>query len=119
MCVIDALQDDIENIDSVLRMLNNKSESSWATARGRQFTMDEVLSSIRELIQRNLISPLAEIEPGFVMQIDALIAKTDTELEFLWFSLEPAGRDAMKEWWESRGQIQFPLPKPETRTETK
>lgn len=111
MCVADAMQDDdIENADSILRMLNSTAESSWREARGQEFTVDEVKSAIRELLHASMITPCAESAAcGDCVPIAAEQVDSDFPIESLWFHLEQLGRDAVNQWWESVGRIKFPL----------
>lgn len=110
MCVADTMQDDaIENIDSVLRMLNNASESSWRAARGQEFSPEEVVAAIRELLTEGLITPCAETSSGECTPVPSELVGTDFPIESLWFHLEQSGREAVREWWDSIGQAKFPL----------
>ncbi len=111
MCVADAMQDDdIENVDAVLRMLNNASETSWRAARGQYFTVEEVESAIRELLKAARITPCAETsQSGDCMPIAVERVDADFPIESLWFHVEQSGRDAVQEWWQSVGRVRFPL----------
>jgi hypothetical protein len=111
MCVADAMQDDdIENIDSIRRMLNNATELSWRAARGQEFTVDEVETAIRDLLRTTMITPCAESpQGGECVPIAAERVDSDFPIESLWFHLEQSGRDAVNQWWESIGRVRFPL----------
>lgn len=111
MCVADAMHDDeIENIDSILRMLNNASDSSWRAARGQEFTAEEVIAAIRELLTAGMITPCAETPPsGECMPVPTEQVGSIFAIESLWFHLEESGRDAMREWWDGEGHLKFPL----------
>jgi hypothetical protein len=111
MCVADAMQDDeIENIDSILRMLNNDCESSWRAVRGQEFSAQEVVAAIRELLTAGMITPCAEApSSGDCTPVRIEQVGTEFAIESLWFHLEQSGRDAVREWWDSAGQAKFPL----------
>ena len=110
MCVADAMQDDeIENIASVLRILNNDSESSWRAARGKEFSMTEVTAAVRELLAAGMITPCAELPSGDCSPIPIEQVEAVLSIESLWFHLEQSGRHAVQQWWDSVGKSKFPL----------
>jgi hypothetical protein len=111
MCVADVMQDDkIENADSILRMLNHGYESSWRAARGQSFTGEEVRAALEQLIAGALVTPCAEQPPlDGCRPIPADQVGTRYPWDALWFHLEPAGRDAVRRWWETEGRAKYPL----------
>jgi len=110
MCVADAMQDDeIENISSVRRMLNNDSESSWRAARGKEFSIEEVTTAVRELLAEGMLTPCAELPSGGCSPVPIEQVETVFAIESLWFHLEQSGRHALQEWWDSVGKTKFPL----------
>lgn len=111
MCVADAMQDDeIESIDSVLRMLNNDSDSSWRAARGKEFSNAEVRAALKELLAAGMVTPCAELPTsGDCAPVPIEKVETVFSIESLWFHLERSGRDAVREWWDSVGKTKFPL----------
>src|SRR4051812_32925017 len=110
MCVADVLQeDDIENIDSILSMLNFPDEPSWRVSRGAAFTAAEVREALGDLIAEGLVTPCAECPPsGECSPIPACHVGKEYSWDELWFHLEPAGRDAVGRWWESEGEVKYP-----------
>lgn len=111
MCVADVMQDDdIENIDSIIRTLNNEAESSWRAARGSLFTVPEVATALAELMAAGMVTPCAEV-PGSAdcVPISRHHIARDHPIESLWFHLEEPGREAVRKWWEEEGHIKFPL----------
>lgn len=111
MCVADAMQDDeIEEVDSIVRMLNSESQSSWRAARGSAFSIAEVTTAIRELLAAGMITPCAEMpSSGDCIPISNDQVGNDYPIESLWFHLEQSGRDAVREWWETQGHLKYPL----------
>jgi len=111
MCVADVMQDDeIENIDSIIRMLNNTTESSWRAARGKEFVAAEVVAAINELLVAGMVTPCAdESGSGYCAPIKVDKVGTAFPIEALSFHLEQSGRDAVKDWWDREGHIRFPL----------
>jgi hypothetical protein len=110
MCVADVLQDDdIENIDSILRMLNFPDEPSWRASRGAAFTDEEVLEALAGLIEDGLVTPCVEHpQSGDCSPIPAAQVGAEYQWNALWFHLEPAGRDAVRRWWETEGEAKYP-----------
>jgi hypothetical protein len=110
MCVADVMQDDdIENLDSILRMLNHEDDS-WRTTRGSQFTGAEVRAALERLISDGLVTPCAEQAPGDGCRpIPVGRDWKSIPWEELWFHLEDAGRNAVHRWWEGEGRHKYPL----------
>lgn len=110
MCVADVLQDDdIEDMNSILRMLNFPDEPGWRASRGSEFTDTEVRDALKGLIADGLVTPCAEHPPsGECSPIPAGQVGTEYPWDALWFHLEPAGRDAVRRWWEAEGSAKYP-----------
>jgi len=110
MCVADVMQDDdIENVDAILRMLNHEDDS-WQTARRNEFTAAEVRAAVEALVSDGLVTPCAEQPP--LEGCRPLPAGHDWKTvpwEELWFHLEAAGRVAVQQWWEREGRQKYPL----------
>jgi len=115
MCVADVMQDDeIENIDSIVRTLNSEAESSWRVARGSVFTLSEVTTAVAELIAVGMVTPCAEVSGADnCVPITGDQVGRDHAIESLWFHLEHPGREAVRKWWEEEGHIKLPLDQPE------
>jgi hypothetical protein len=115
MCVADVMQDDdIENIESIIRTLNSEVESSWRAARGCVFTLSEVTTAVSELIAAGMVTPCAEApDSGDCAPISGDQVGKDHAIESLWFHLEESGREAVLKWWEEEGHIKLPLDHPE------
>lgn len=60
--VMDAMANDIESVDDVLRTLNSKSDLGWTDVWGRQFTEDEVIGALIRLVRTGLVLAYAPIE---------------------------------------------------------
>lgn len=59
MYVLDTLANDIEDADSVLRMLNSDTDLGWRKEWGREFTMVDVVSAMSRLIRGDFVRVLA------------------------------------------------------------
>ena len=115
MCVADVMQDDdIENIDSIMRTLNSDAKSSWRAARGTPFTLSEVTTAVAELMAAGMVTPCAEAPRS----ADCVPISRDQigrghPIESLWFHLEESGREAVRKWWGEEGHVKLPLDQPE------
>jgi hypothetical protein len=111
MCVADVMRDDvIENVESILRMLNHPYEESWRAARGRAFTPEEVRAALDQLMDTGLVTPAAEQGPQHdCCPIPREQAGTRYSWADLWFHLEAAGHEAVERWWKAEGKAKYPL----------
>jgi hypothetical protein len=111
MCVADVLQDDdIENIESILRMLNFPDEPSWRASRGTPFTEAEVRAALEQMIAAGLVTPCAEQPPlDECIPIPARLVGKEYPWDAVWFHLEATGREAVRHWWEAEGEARYPL----------
>lgn len=113
MCVLDCLQDDaIEDVAALLRVLNGiDDDRSWETARGKPFDESEVQAALIRLMEKGLVTAVAEQSPDFcaARPIPREALGTSVPWGELWFHLEPAGREAVQSWWKTEGQAKYPL----------
>ena len=111
MCVADVLQDDeIEDIASILRLLNFPGDPSWRASRGAAFAEAEVREALGALIAEGLVTPCAELPPsGDCGPIPVEQVGGEHPWADLWFHLEMAGREAVRDWWESEGEAKYPI----------
>lgn len=110
MCVADVMQDDeIENVDSIIRMLNNEHDSSWRAARGSAFTSSEIINALEQLMALGLVTPCAEQPPSGDVSPIAAEQVPRFSFDTLWFHLEPSGRHAVQNWWNTEGCDKFPI----------
>ena len=98
MFVIDVLRYDIEDVDAVLRMLNNSGSLGWRKFSSSDFTREEVKAALARLIEAGLVKPL-EYDPterGLVdVQRSVDVIK---EGDLLWYKLEDSALDLWNEW---------------------
>lgn len=111
MCVLDCLQDDVENVPALLRMLNGHDPSSWEMARGARFTADEVQAALDSLMDKQMVTPYADDSCGTCVPVEGNIVGSTRAWEDVWFQLEPLGRDVFRQWWEAEGRIKYPFPR--------
>jgi hypothetical protein len=111
MCVADALRDDeIENLDSILHALNHPDGASWRAARGAVFTAEEVQAALSRLVAVGHVTPCAEQPPANEVIPVPKAQRGSVPWGLLWFHLEPAGRQAADQWWETEGRMKYPRP---------
>jgi hypothetical protein len=98
MFVIDVLRHDIEDLDAVLRMLNNTGLLGWRKFWPRDFTREEVLEALDRLVSRGLAKPL-EYDP-VKRELVTLDRPVDVRREggSLWYTLEQSALDLWNEW---------------------
>ena len=112
MFVVDVLRHDaVEQISSILRLLNNTGCIGWRDQWPHDFTAQEVESALAHLIQEGLVCPFRERtendpneanEDGFVA-IPVVDFRFAGERDSLWFHLTRKGREAWSRW-EPPGQ---------------
>ncbi len=63
MYVLDSLANDIEDLDSILRMLNRDSALGWQQDWGREFIREEIVQALSRLIREDLVQVFV-LAPG-------------------------------------------------------
>lgn len=104
MCVLDVICDDIENIDSILRMLNHPYKESWRHARGRPFDGVEVRAALEHLVGQDLVTPCIENPSTGALEPIPAEAVCGMDWDAAWFVIEPSGREAVERWWNDEGR---------------
>ena len=95
--VLDALADDLEALEDVLRLLNS-AHLGWRSHHAKPFTSDEVIPALFRGIRDGLIRAAVlaadgkRLEP---MEDHALPARP---LDEVWFELTPQGRVVHSTW---------------------
>ncbi len=113
MAVLDTLQDDIEDVAALLRMLNGPDdEQCWETLRGMPFHKVEVQAALVRLMNKGLVTPAAELAPHFgeLRPIPMEFVGVSVPWEEVWFDLTAAGRRVIQDWWKTEGDAQYPPP---------
>lgn len=113
MCVLDCLQDDgLEDVATLLRSLNGTDDHrSWETARGMAFSQTEVRSALTRLMEQGLVTPTAEQPPRYegTSPIPMEAVGVSVPWAEVWFHINPEGRAAVREWWDTEGCAKYPL----------
>jgi hypothetical protein len=98
MFILDVLRhDDIENLVSILKLLNNRGCIGWRAFWPEEFSPGEVVPQLQHLVHEGLVRALRETGQGDELEpiTPDRINATD---ERLWFALTDAGRHAWNEW---------------------
>jgi hypothetical protein len=62
--VLDALANDFEDLEGVLRMLNSDTSLGWKWAWGRDFEREEVVSALSRLVSKDAVRVLVLSDDG-------------------------------------------------------
>jgi hypothetical protein len=98
MFIVDVLKYDIENVPSLLRLLNNRGFIGWRRFREQDFSSEEVISGLQVLVRAGMILVLSED-----MHSGCLVDDRDTEhleerIDSLWFKVTRKGMKAWEKW---------------------
>lgn len=95
MFVLDVLRYDMETIPLILDLLNNDGSIGWRFAWKGEFTEQQVIPVVEELVRRGLIRCLID-QPGSpeLIPLEAL-PDIRRNRQSLWFKLTPEG---LAEW---------------------
>ncbi len=98
MFVLDALANDIEDIESILRMLNSETSLGWSAEWGRPFVRAEVVEAISRLVAKDYVQVLVLSADG--TSLDALPAKALPPGDYgaAYFALTEHGRLVHRNW---------------------
>ena len=93
MFVLDAMQDDLEDVESILRYL-----VQWRRHWPHDFTLEEVTSALRTLIERGLVEVYDSVTGGSEVAPVSDPATDEASLREYWFLPTPQGREVWKMW---------------------
>jgi hypothetical protein len=98
MFVVDVLRYDIERIPSIVKLLNNRGSVGWRFFWPHDFTEKEVISALKQLMQRGLVRPV-RYDPSAQALMDA-VGPVQIEIgdESTWFALTDQGWQAWEDW---------------------
>jgi len=97
MYVLDALANDVEDVEAILRMLNSDTALGWHNEWGRKFRRDEIIETLCRLVADDLVRVYeTKEEPGLV----PLPSRTLPPANFdaAWFGLTERGRLVHTNW---------------------
>ena len=107
MFVLDALADDVEDLENILANLN-RSPSGWRDSWGREFSRDEVVAALSRLVTDDRVRVYVLEDAGTALV--ELPARTLPPATFddAWFGLTPAGRLLHTNWDPNAGNAGSP-----------
>ena len=100
MFILDVLRHDvIEQLPSIIRMLNDDGCIGWRDCWPRDFTAKEVVPVLEQLVRGGAVDVLREDESGNdVVRVSPETVDVEREVNVLWFALTPKGRERWSEW---------------------
>ena len=100
--VLDALVNDVEDIESILRTLNSESELGWRDEWGSDFLRDEVVMALLRLV-RDLVRVFVLEEEGKSLRELSPRELPSTALGGTYFGMTPRGRIVHRSWEPDAG----------------
>ena len=98
MYVLDALADDVEDLESILRVLNSDSAIGWHRQWGRHFTTADVVASLTRLIAADRVRvSVLSVDGKWLEELPATQFPPAAFGE-AWFALTPHGRIVHATW---------------------
>jgi hypothetical protein len=96
--VLDALVNDIEDLESVLRMLNSDTALGWSIEWGRPFNREEVVEALMRLIRKDLVQVLILAAAKKALEALPLRTLPPGRYDDVYFMLTGKGRLVHKNW---------------------
>lgn len=95
--VMDAMANDLESVDDLVRILNSESELGWTDVWGRLFTYQDVVAALTRLIQQDLVHAYAADEHETNL-VQVPLASVRPDGDGVYFGLSERGRSAHASW---------------------
>ena len=96
--VLDALADDLEALEDILRLVNHESIGWRSHNGGRAFARDDVVSALRRGVREGLIEAFTLDSSGKSLRPLGVGRLPSASLDDYWFGLTPAGRLTHQNW---------------------
>ncbi len=96
--VLDALANDIEGLESILRILNSSTELGWRDQHPEPFERSEVVPSLVGSIRRGLVEACTYSEAERCLVGKGTKVVPDQGFDDLWFRLTSKGRIVLNSW---------------------
>jgi len=97
MFVLDVLKYDIEQIGSILNLLNDDTCIGWRPFWGRPFTTAETTKWLAELADQGLVEVCHE-RGGYLVPVDDNPVLDENTVGAYWFRLMTRGEEALERW---------------------
>ena len=96
--ILDAVADDLENLEDILRMLNSTSAIGWRHLHPAPFTRDEILPALARLIRENLVEACPLDQSGkFLVEAGSGVLP-EGSWDDVWFRMTARGRIVHSTW---------------------
>lgn len=96
--VLDALANDIEDLDSILRMLNSDTSLGWAAEWGRPFQRGELVEALSRLADKDYVQVLVLAPDGKSLESLSPTALPPGSYQDAYFALTARGRLVHRNW---------------------
>lgn len=97
MFVLDVLKYDIEQIGSILNLLNDDTCIGWRPFRDRPFDAAEVTKWLVELADQGLVEVCHE-RGGYLVPVEDTSVLNEYTVSAYWFRLMTRGEKALERW---------------------
>lgn len=97
MFVLDVLKYDIEQIGSIVNLLNDDTCIGYQSIYGRPFHEPEVMRWLTDLASDGQVEVCQE-EGGYLVPVKRIPLLTEQTLGDHWFRLTGAGRESLEHW---------------------
>lgn len=96
--VLDALANDLEDLEGIVRILNSPSELGWRDQHPGEFTRMEVLSPLLRAIRDRLVEACRYSEGDRALVGLGEGSVPSGSIDDVWFRLTPRGRTVLNSW---------------------
>ena len=105
MFILDVLRhDEAEQLRSILSLLNNAGCIGWRDCWPRDFTSEDVIPVLAELVRLGQVRLLAEGPGDDLTPRELTEVNISQDLDKLWFELTESGRQAWAQWEPPAGK---------------
>ncbi len=98
MFIVDVLRHDIEQVSSIIKLLNDRECIGWREFWPHDFSIEEAVYSLNRLMNRSYVRQLIYDQENKVLIPAVTTNEIVTGEEEYWFELTDLGKAAWKEW---------------------
>ncbi len=99
MFVLDVLRYDIEQIDSIIKLLNDDGCIGWRHRRAFDFTVQEVATELKKLVQEKLVETYGRSSDNSeLLPVDCDNIDVDAKVNEYWYLITNLGRETWNDW---------------------
>lgn len=98
MFIIDVLRYDVEQVSSIVTLLNAGGGIGWRDLWPRDFTVSDVAPALNELLRQGFIRTFQSNETGEELIPADDVGDIRLNIDALWFELTKSGWEAWEEW---------------------